>query len=52
MTIRIIEQDDEFIINHAGREFRLEKPATLEDAKAAAREHFGAIGKKVNWRLF
>lgn len=52
MTIKIIEQEEEYIINYDHREIRIEKPVTIEDVKKAAREAFDAVGKKVNWKLF
>lgn len=52
MTIRIIEEMDEYIINCEGREIRVEKPKDIKEVKRIAREHFDAVGEKVNWKLF
>lgn len=52
MTIRIIEQEDEYIINHDHREIRVEKPKTIKEVKRFAREHFDAVGKKVDWKIY
>ena len=52
MTIRIIEQQEDYLINYEGREIRVEKPRDIKEVKRIAREHFDAVGKKVNWKLF
>lgn len=51
MTIRIVEELEDYVINYDGREIRIDKPKTLKEVKKIAREHFEAVGKKVNWKI-
>ena len=52
MTITIIEEQSEYIINYNHMESRVNKPITLKEVKRIARERHDTVGKKVNWKIF
>lgn len=51
MKITIINELEEYVVTYDHRSIRIEKPVTLEEVKKTAREHFNAVGEKVNWEI-